>query len=244
METNMSHRRILSAIAAVARGELVLVTDDESRENEGDLIMAAEAATPERVAFMVRHTSGLLCVGARSARLQALELPLMVPNNTEAQQTAFTVSVDYRYGTSTGISAADRSATIRALANPSAVAEDFARPGHVFPLRARPGGVLVRPGHTEAAADFAELAGFSPLGVLAEVVNDDGSMARKDDLSRFALLHGLCIVSIAELIAFRRSTASTQATQQQELVHVQHSLPSREASAGNPRPRTAGMHSA
>ena len=219
----MSHRQILSAISAIARGELVVVTDDESRENEGDLILAAEAATPERVAFMVRYTSGLLCVGARAARLQALALPLMVPNNTEAQQTAFTVSVDYRHGTSTGISASDRSATIRALANPSAVANDFARPGHVFPLRAQEGGVLARPGHTEAAADLAELAGFSPLGALAEIVNDDGSMARRADLARFAMTHGLCIISIADLIAFRRATASSEATYQQRLVRAKQS---------------------
>jgi 3,4-dihydroxy-2-butanone 4-phosphate synthase len=219
----MSHRQIASAISAIARGELVVVTDDESRENEGDLILAAEAATPERVAFMVRHTSGLLCVGARAARLQALELPLMVPNNTEAQQTAFTVSVDYRHGTSTGISASDRSATIRALANPSVLASDFARPGHVFPLRAVEGGVLARPGHTEAAADLAELAGFSPLGALAEIVNDDGSMARRADLARFALMHGLCIISIAELIAFRRAAAPSEATHTQQVMRAKQS---------------------
>jgi len=240
----MSHRQIIAAIAAIARGELVVVTDDESRENEGDLIVAAEAATPEAVAFMVRHTSGLLCVGARAARLQVLELPLMVPNNTEAQQTAFTVSVDYRHGTSTGISAADRSATIRALARPSVLAGDFARPGHVFPLRAKDEGVLVRPGHTEAAADLAELAGFSPLGALAELVNDDGSMARRADLTRFALVHGLCLISIADLIAYRRAIASVKATPQQELTRPKQSLSSKEPDSGNSGAAVVGMQSA
>ncbi|HET9958099.1 MAG TPA: 3,4-dihydroxy-2-butanone-4-phosphate synthase [Polyangiaceae bacterium] len=202
----MKFQAVEAAIAAVSRGEIVVVADDPRRENEGDLILAASAATPEKVAFMVRHTSGLLCVSARRQRLDALELPLMVPQNTESHQTAFTISVDYRVGTSTGISAEDRSATIRALADAEMGPGEFARPGHVFPLRARDGGVLVRPGHTEAASDLAELAGLPPLGALAEIVNLDGSMARGVQLERFAQEYGLAFITIAELVEYRRAT--------------------------------------
>jgi 3,4-dihydroxy-2-butanone 4-phosphate synthase len=195
--------RVRAAVAAFARGELVVVVDDEDRENEGDLIMAAEKATPERVAFMVRHTSGLLCVPLPGERLDALGLPLMVPTNTESMRTAFTVSVDARRGTTTGISAADRATTIRALVDPSTRPDDLARPGHVFPLRYRPGGVLARPGHTEAAVDLARLGGSPrPGGVLAEVINPDGSMARRAELERFAAEHGLVLITIAELAAY------------------------------------------
>jgi 3,4-dihydroxy-2-butanone 4-phosphate synthase len=203
----MSFEHVSQAIAAIARGELVVVADDCDRENEGDLILAASAATSERVAFMVRHTSGVLCVAAKPARLDALELPLMVPENTESHQTAFTVSVDYRHGTSTGISSADRAATIRALADSSTKASDFARPGHVFPLRARDAGVLERPGHTEAAADLAELAGLPAVGVLAELVNVDGSMARRPELISFAREHRLVLITIADLVSYRRELA-------------------------------------
>ncbi len=191
------------AIFAIRRGELVIVVDDPNRENEGDLIMAAEKATPEALAFMIRHTSGVVCVSVPPARTDELELPLMVPNNTESHRTAFTVSVDVRHGTSTGISAADRARTLRALADPKMRASDFARPGHVFPLRARPGGVLERPGHTEASSDLAGLAGLRPLGVLCEVVNDDGTMARLGDLEAFSKRHGLVMITIADLIAYR-----------------------------------------
>jgi 3,4-dihydroxy 2-butanone 4-phosphate synthase / GTP cyclohydrolase II len=196
------------AIAAIARGEIVVVADDEDRENEGDLIMAADAATEERIAFFVRYTSGVICVGLTDERCDDLRLPLMVApaGNTEAQGTAFTVSVDVRDGTSTGISAADRTATLQALADPSVPATEFNRPGHIFPLRARPGGVLKRAGHTEAAVDLARLAGRQPAGVLCEVVLDDGSMARVPDLRAFADRHGLLLVSIADLIRHRRST--------------------------------------
>src|SRR5438132_4800048 len=172
----MSHSRIEDALSAIAAGQMVVVVDDVTRENEGDLIFAAEMATPAALAFMVRHTSGVVCAAVTAQRLDALELPLMVADNTEAHRTAFTVTVDYRHGTSTGISAADRAATLRALANPAIVAEDFLRPGHIFPLRARPGGVLERRGHTEAAVDLARLAGLQPFGVLCEIVNDDGTM--------------------------------------------------------------------
>ena len=206
----MAFDRIEDALRAMARGELVVVVDNEDRENEGDLILAAEHASPEAVAFMVRHTSGMLCVALPGERLDRLDLPLMVAQNTESLRTAYTVTVDYRHGTSTGISAADRAATIRALVDPSARAEDFNRPGHVFPLRAVPGGVLHRPGHTEAAVDLAGLAGLLPGGVLAEIVNDDGSMARRPALEAFARTHGLTMITIADLIAYRRREIHVQ----------------------------------
>ncbi|WP_454754309.1 3,4-dihydroxy-2-butanone-4-phosphate synthase [Cupriavidus necator] len=193
-----------AAIAAVSRGEFVIVLDDEQRENEGDLIMAASAMTPEAMAFMVRHTSGVICVAMPGSALDRLALPLMVAANTESFSTAFTVSVDASSGTSTGISAADRAATMRALADPTSRQQDFARPGHVFPLRCRAGGVLARPGHTEAAQDLVHLAGRGIGGVLCELVNDDGSMARRADLLRFAARHHLTMISIAQLIAFRQ----------------------------------------
>lgn len=194
-----------AALAAIARGEFVVVVDDTDRENEGDLIIAADAITPAQMAFLVRHSSGLVCVALPGERLDALELPLMVKANTESHQTAFTVSVDYRHGTSTGISAADRAATLNALADPASRPDDFARPGHIFPLRARAGGVLERPGHTEAALDLAVLAGRRPAGVLCEIVNDDGSMARRPELLAFAREHGLPIITIEQLIAWRRA---------------------------------------
>ncbi len=198
--------RVEEAVAAVGRGEVVVVVDDEDRENEGDLIMAAELATPERIAFFVRHTSGLICMPVEGERLDELELPLMVADNTESQRTAFTVTVDYRHGTTTGISAADRCATIRALIDPSTRPADLTRPGHILPLRYRPGGVLKRAGHTEAAVDLARMAGLLPAGVLCEVVNDDGTMARVPDLERFCAAHGLLMISIADLVRYRRQS--------------------------------------
>jgi 3,4-dihydroxy 2-butanone 4-phosphate synthase/GTP cyclohydrolase II len=200
----MPFTEIENAVAAVARGEIVIVVDDADRENEGDLIMAAEAMTPEKMAFMIRHTSGVICMPVEGARLDELRLPLMVADNTESQRTAFTVSVDARHGTTTGISAADRSATVHALLDAATRPEDLARPGHIFPLRYRDGGVLKRAGHTEAAVDLARLAGMHPAGVLAEVVNDDGSMARMPALEAFAEEHGLQLISIADLIRYRR----------------------------------------
>ncbi|MGI8758748.1 MAG: bifunctional 3,4-dihydroxy-2-butanone-4-phosphate synthase/GTP cyclohydrolase II [Acidimicrobiales bacterium] len=192
------------AVAAVARGEALVVVDDADRENEGDLVMAAEFATPERIAFFVRHTSGVICMPMEGERLDRLELPLMVVDNTESQRTAFTVSVDYRPNTTTGISAADRAATIQALIDPATRPRDLARPGHIFPLRYRQGGVLKRAGHTEATVDLARMAGLAPAGVLCEVVNDDGTMARIPDLERFCAEHGLLMISIAELVRHRR----------------------------------------
>jgi 3,4-dihydroxy 2-butanone 4-phosphate synthase/GTP cyclohydrolase II len=196
------------AVAAIARGEIVVVADDEDRENEGDLIMAADAATEESIAFFVRHTSGVVCVGLTDDRCDELNLPLMVPPaaNNEAQGTAFTVTVDLKDGTSTGISAGDRARTLRSLADPTVGHAAFNRPGHIFPLRARPGGVLKRAGHTEAAVDLARLAGRAPAGVLCEVVLDSGDMARVPDLRAFADRHGLLLVSIADLIRHRRRT--------------------------------------
>jgi len=192
------------AVAAIARGEIVVVVDDEDRENEGDLIMAAEHATAEKIAFFVRHTSGLICVPMTGDRLDELDIPLMVSHNTEAQRTAFTYSVDVRQGTSTGISAADRALTIQSLIDPGTRPGDLARPGHIFPLRYAEGGVLKRAGHTEAAVDLARMAGLYPAGVLCELVMDDGTMARVPDLQKFSAEHGLKMISIAELIRYRR----------------------------------------
>jgi 3,4-dihydroxy 2-butanone 4-phosphate synthase/GTP cyclohydrolase II len=195
---------IEAVIAAVGRGEMVVMVDDEDRENEGDLIMAAEHATPEKLAFIIRHTSGVVCAPLTDDRCDDLRLPLMVEQNTESQRTAFTDTVDLIEGTSTGISAADRAATLRALADPAAGFTEFARPGHIFPLRARPGGVLKRAGHTEAAVDLARLAGCQPAGVICEIQNDDGTMMRLPELRRFCAEHGLLLSSIAELIKWRR----------------------------------------
>jgi 3,4-dihydroxy 2-butanone 4-phosphate synthase/GTP cyclohydrolase II len=195
---------IEDAVAAIGRGEIVVVIDDEDRENEGDLIMAAEFATPEKIGFFVRHTSGLICLPITNERADELDLPLMVHDNTESHRTAFTVSVDYRHGTATGISAADRAATIRAAVDPATKPKDFARPGHIFPLRYREGGVLKRAGHTEAAVDLARMAGLQPAGVLCEIVNEDGSMARVPDLEKFCEEHGLLMITIADLIRYRR----------------------------------------
>jgi 3,4-dihydroxy 2-butanone 4-phosphate synthase/GTP cyclohydrolase II len=195
---------IEEAIEAIRRGELVIVVDDEDRENEGDLIIAAERVTEEVIAFMVRYTSGLICLPVVGERLDELRLPLMVSENTALHDTAFTISIDARRKTTTGISAADRAATIRAVIDPSTRPEDLSRPGHVFPLRYAEGGVLRRAGHTEAAVDLAKLAGLYPAGVLCEIVNDDGTMARGADLQAFAEQHDLLIITIADLIRYRR----------------------------------------
>jgi 3,4-dihydroxy 2-butanone 4-phosphate synthase/GTP cyclohydrolase II len=191
-------------LAAIARGEMVVMVDDEDRENEGDFIMAAQFATAEKMAFIVRHSSGVVCAPLTGERCDDLRLPAMVDQNTESHRTAFTVSVDLIEGTSTGISAADRAATIAALADPKVAYTAFARPGHIFPLRAREGGVLKRAGHTEAAVDLARLAGCEPAGVICEIQNDDGTMARLDDLRTFCAEHGLLLSSIALLIEYRR----------------------------------------
>ncbi len=200
----MTLARIEQALADLAAGRMIVVVDDEERENEGDLIVAAEKVTVEHIAFMVRHCSGIICVPMEAERLEALNLPLMAPDSSDPMGTAFTISVDARIGTTTGISAADRALTVRTLIDPASRPDDLARPGHVFPLRYTPGGVLRRAGHTEAAVDLTRMAGLYPAGVLCEVVSEDGTMARLPELERFAARHGLTIISIADLIAYRR----------------------------------------
>jgi 3,4-dihydroxy 2-butanone 4-phosphate synthase/GTP cyclohydrolase II len=192
------------ALEDLRAGRMLVVVDDEDRENEGDLIMVAEKVTPETVNFIARHARGLLCVPLTEERANALELPEMVGHNTGLHETNFTVSVDLRYGTTTGISAADRAATIRALADPTTQPADLGRPGHVFPLRAKDGGVLRRTGHTEAVVDLARLAGFQPIGVLCEIMDDDGTMARLPRLVGFAREFGLKILTIEDLVRYRR----------------------------------------
>jgi 3,4-dihydroxy 2-butanone 4-phosphate synthase/GTP cyclohydrolase II len=203
----MGFSTVEEAIDAIARLGMVVVVDDQDRENEGDLVMAAEAATPETIAFFLAYTSGVICAPVTPERADELELPLMVSENTESQRTAFTVSVDARGTTTTGISAADRAVTIRALIDPKTRPQDLNRPGHIFPLRYRTGGVLKRGGHTEATVDLARAAGLTPAGVLCEIVSEDkSSMARLPELERFAEHHGLPLISIADLIRWRGRT--------------------------------------
>jgi 3,4-dihydroxy 2-butanone 4-phosphate synthase/GTP cyclohydrolase II len=218
----VSRENVEAAIAAITRGEFVLVVDDEDRENEGDLIIAAEKATPEKIAFMVRHTSGLICAPLEGPRLDELALPLMVLENTDSHKTAFTVSVDYVPGTSTGISAADRAMTLQALADPATRPADLARPGHIFPLRYRDGGVLVRPGHTEAAVDLARMAGLRPAGALCEIVNDDGTMTRGKALIDFAAEHHIRVLTIEELIAYRWATEALVSREVETVIPTEH----------------------
>lgn len=196
---------VAEAIEALARGEIVIVTDDLDRENEGDLVAAASACTPEKMAFIIRHTSGIVCAPLTPAEARRLHLDPMVSANDAPLGTAFTVSVDVRHGLTTGISAEERTNTVRALANPNMGAADFVRPGHVFPLIAREGGVLMRSGHTEACVDLCRLAGLQPVGVIAELVNDNGSVMRGADVADFAKIHKLKLVSIADLIAWRQA---------------------------------------
>jgi 3,4-dihydroxy 2-butanone 4-phosphate synthase/GTP cyclohydrolase II len=195
---------IEDVVAGIAAGEIVIVVDDDDRENEGDLIMAASRATPEKVAFMIRHTSGILCTPILEDDAKRLHLDPMVARNDAPMSTAFTVSIDYRHGLTTGISAEERANTVQALANGNVGATDFVRPGHIFPLVARTGGVLVRSGHTEAGVDLATLAGLPPVGLLAEIVNDDGTVKRLPQLLEFAAQHKLKITSIADLITYRQ----------------------------------------
>ncbi|MEV1046596.1 bifunctional 3,4-dihydroxy-2-butanone-4-phosphate synthase/GTP cyclohydrolase II [Streptomyces sp. NPDC049916] len=208
---NLSLDPVEQAIRDIAAGRPVVVVDDEDRENEGDLVIAAEKATPEIVAFMMSECRGLICVPMESDELERLELPQMVADNTESMRTAFTVSVDASavHGVTTGISAADRATTLRMLAGGTAGPGDFVRPGHVFPLRARSGGVLARDGHTEAAVDLARLAGLRPAGAIVEIAGEDGTMLRLPELIPFARKHGLTIISIEDLIAYRRSSEPT-----------------------------------
>lgn len=206
VELELATDPIPDLVADIAAGRMVVVMDDKGRENEGDLIMAGGTATPEQVAFFVRHTSGIICLPTTREHLEQLHLPQMVPDNTEMHQTAFTVSVDYRHGTTTGISAHDRAATIRALADADARPEDFNRPGHIFPLRYAEGGVLCRAGHTEASVDLVRMAGLGHAAAISEIVNEDGSMKRGSELVRFAREHGLKVGTIADLIRYRLRT--------------------------------------
>ena len=194
---------IEAAIEAFRAGQMLVVVDDEHRENEGDLTMAASKVTPEAVNFMVKHGRGLVCLSLTPERLTQLDVPLEVSNNSSRRETAFCVSVDARAGTSTGVSAADRARTVAVAIDPESKPADLARPGHVFPLRARPGGVLVRAGHTEAAVDLARLAGLPPAGVICEILNEDGTMARVPELTKFARKHKLLMITIADLIRYR-----------------------------------------
>ncbi|PYP73361.1 MAG: bifunctional 3,4-dihydroxy-2-butanone-4-phosphate synthase/GTP cyclohydrolase II [Gemmatimonadetes bacterium] len=201
----MLHGDIEQGIADIRAGKLVIVADDEDRENEGDLVGAAEQVTPEMINFMATHARGLICLTLMPERCQALGLTQMAEHNTEAHETAFTISIDAaaRFGVTTGISARDRATTITVAIDPATVPSDLRRPGHVFPLRARPGGVLQRVGQTEASVDFARLAGLYPAGVICEILNPDGTMARRPDLERFAAAHGLTFVTVAQLVAYR-----------------------------------------
>jgi 3,4-dihydroxy 2-butanone 4-phosphate synthase/GTP cyclohydrolase II len=199
----MSFCSVEEAISDIKAGRFIIVLDDENRENEGDLVIAAEKATPEAINFMVRHARGLVCMPMTGERLDELELPLMTLQNTESMQTAFTLSVDARASTTTGISAFDRAATVKALIDPETKRCDIVTPGHLFPLRAKEGGVLRRSGHTEACIDLARLAGLNPAGVICEIMNEDGSMARLAELEKFAEKHGLKMLTIESLIRYR-----------------------------------------
>jgi 3,4-dihydroxy 2-butanone 4-phosphate synthase / GTP cyclohydrolase II len=200
-----TQERIASAIEAFGRGEIVVVTDDDDRENEGDLVLAAVHATPEKMAFIIRNTCGIVCTPLPAETAHRLRLAPMVAENDAPHGTAFTITVDYKHGTTTGISADDRTATVRNLANNNAGPADFARPGHIFPLIAKDGGVLMRSGHTEAAVDLCRLSGLEPVGVICELVNDDGTVMRGPQIKAFAEKHKLQHISVAELIAYRQS---------------------------------------
>ncbi|MGM9572121.1 MAG: bifunctional 3,4-dihydroxy-2-butanone-4-phosphate synthase/GTP cyclohydrolase II [bacterium] len=202
----MCFATVEEAIEEIKRGKMIIVVDDEDRENEGDLLMAAEKVTPEAINFMATFGRGLICFPLNGQRLDELELPVMVTKNTESMETAFTVSIDGKKGVTTGISAADRANTILTCLAPQTKPHDLARPGHVFPLRAKDGGVLKRSGHTEAAVDLARLAGFQPAGVICEIMNDDGTMARVPELKSFAKKHDLKLITVASLIQYRRKT--------------------------------------
>jgi 3,4-dihydroxy 2-butanone 4-phosphate synthase/GTP cyclohydrolase II len=210
-------KKVVEALRAFERGEIVVVTDDDDRENEGDLIVAAVHCTPEKMAFIVRHTSGIVCAPMPREEARRLNLAPMVAENDAPHSTAFTVSVDFKHGTTTGISAEDRTLTVRNLANPNVGPRDFVRPGHIFPLIAREGGVLMRSGHTEAAVDLCKLAGLPPVGVICELVNDDGTVMRGPQVKAFAEKHGLKQVSVADLIAYRQ--------RQEKLIEAHGSFP-------------------
>ncbi len=195
------------ALFDIRQGRMIILCDDEDRENEGDLCMAAEHVMPETITFMARHGCGLICLPMAPECLDRLGLPMMVEHNTSAFGTAFTVSIEAREGVSTGISAADRAHTIRTAINPACQPDDLARPGHVFPIRARPGGVLERIGQTEGAVDLARLAGLQPAGIVCEIMNEDGTMARRPQLELFAATHGLKMLTVADIVRYRQCLA-------------------------------------
>src|ERR1700726_3060471 len=204
-DVNDVRQRVEAVVAAFAKGEIVVVADDDDRENEGDLFVAAALCTPEKMAFIIRHTSGIVCAPVAPEEARRLHLDPMVARNDAPLGTAFTVSVDVRHGLTTGISAEERTNTVRALANGNMGAADFVRPGHVFPLVAKEGGVLMRSGHTEACVDLCRLAGLPPIGVLAELMNDDGAVMRGPQVAAFAERHRLKTISVADLIAYRQA---------------------------------------
>ena len=212
--------KTVDALRAFERGEIVVVMDDDGRENEGDLIVAANLCTPEQMALMIRHTSGIVCAPMTASDAKRLNLHAMVAENTDTKGTAFTVSVDFKHGTTTGISAADRTTTVRNLANPNAGALDFNRPGHVFPLVAREGGVLMRSGHTEAAVDLCKLAGLPTVAVISELVNDDGTVMRGPDVHAFAKQYGFFEVSVADLIAYRQRQETLIKRENETTIHT------------------------
>src|SRR5437773_7368884 len=205
-KTKTPFARIEDAIESVRAGKMIIIVDDADRENEGDLMIAAEKVTPAAINFMARHGRGLICLSMTPERLDELEIPLMVTQNSSRFDTAFCIPIEAKYRTSTGISAADRAATVMTAIDPATRPQDLARPGHMFPLRSRTGGVLVRTGQTEASVDIARIAGLYPAGVICEVMNEDGTMARVPQLSRFARRHGLLMVTVADLINHRIRT--------------------------------------
>lgn len=208
-----NHDSMEDALEAFARGEFLVVMDDEGRENEGDLIIAASHCTTEKMAWMIKHTSGYICIALPKERLEELEIPMMVVQNEDPHRTAYTVTVDYKHGTTTGISAHDRALTARSLASSSSKPSDFTRPGHMVPLRARDGGVLTRRGHTETAIDLCMLTGLPPAGLLCELVNDDeqGTMARRDDCRAFAYRWGIKMITVDMLVEWRRKVGAEEA---------------------------------
>ncbi|KAF9653307.1 3,4-dihydroxy-2-butanone 4-phosphate synthase [Thelephora ganbajun] len=210
------------ALEAFARGEFLVVMDDEDRENEGDLIIAASHCTTEKMAWMIKHTSGYICIALQKKRLEELEIPMMVAQNEDPHRTAYTITVDYKHGTTTGISAHDRALTARALASSSSKPLDFSRPGHMVPLRARDGGVLTRRGHTESAVDLCKLTGLPPVGLLCELVNDDeqGTMARRDDCRAFADRWGVKMISVEMLVEWRRKVETEEVTKGPEVLKL------------------------
>ncbi|KAI0628202.1 3,4-dihydroxy-2-butanone 4-phosphate synthase [Trametes polyzona] len=213
VRTEFAFDPIEDAIAAFKRGEFLVVMDDEGRENEGDLIIAASAVSTQKMAWLIKHSSGYICIALPGERLEQLQIPMMVPENEDRHRTAYTVTVDYKHGTTTGISAHDRALTARALASPLSTAASFSRPGHMVPLRARPGGVLARRGHTESALDLCRIAGLPEAGILCELVedNEEGSMMRRDECRRFADRWGIKMISVEMLARWREEHEKTEA---------------------------------